>query len=106
MKSGVLVWPEDLCGKEKLLKFKQFFSQLLRFHIVIPHELFSKSRPDSLFIGSTTVVQGKLYNRLIMTKHLIVPGLLKYSTKEGSYEGNFINLSALSHIFSTDDEKL
>jgi len=51
MKSEVLVWPEDLCGKEKLLKFKQFFSQLLRFHIVIPHEVFSKSRPDSLFIG-------------------------------------------------------
>jgi len=42
MKSDVLFWPEDLCGKEKLLKFKQFVSQLLRFHIQIPHGVFFK----------------------------------------------------------------
>jgi len=71
-----------------------------------PTEFFSKSRPDSLFKESTTVIQGNLYNRLIMTKHLIVPGLLKYSTKEVGYEGRFINWSALSHIFPTDDENL
>jgi hypothetical protein len=91
MKSDVLFWPEDLCGKGRLLKLKQFVSQLLRFHILIPHGVFSKSRTDSLFKGSTSIIQGKLYNRLIMTKHLIVPGLLKYSTKEGGFEGNFIN---------------
>jgi len=81
MKNDVLVWAEDWCGKGKLLKFKHFASQLLRFHILLPHEVCSKSRPDSPFKGSTALIQGKLYNRLIMIKHLTVPGILKYSNK-------------------------
>jgi len=57
MENDVLVWPEDLFGKWKLVKFKYFVSQLLRFHILLPHEVCSKSRPDLPFKGSTTVIQ-------------------------------------------------
>jgi len=81
MKNDALVWPEDLCGKGKLLKFKNFFRQLLRFHILPPREICSKSRPDLPFKGSTAVIEGKLYNRLITIKHLTVLGLLNYSNK-------------------------
>jgi hypothetical protein len=100
--SDVFVCPEDFCGTGKLLKFKELVSQLLCVHILLPHEFRTKSRPDSKDAPWLSEVN----NRLIVTSRSIVPGLLKYSTKEIGYEGNFLNLSAPSHIFSTYDGNL